>query len=213
MIRSHPLFRLTILVPIFLIGISTLFGQFRTSIVLGYDFFQRYRNPVSSGPSDEGRSSGAVLAAIPLGIEFSVGAPDLSFGIEATCNFSPVALDLHKYKGLGALSFPIIARLNFGAMTGMSRDKMLGFSLGGGLQYNRTELFGLKKSQSLVTRDFFPTYVGELILGGGIGGFTAGLYLRIGGADGSSFSINTGLITRTSMFKKNKPKERPQFQS
>ena len=196
-----------------LAGISTSYAQFRTALVFGYDVFQRYRNPEDSGPSDLGRSSGAILAGIPLGIEVSAGGPDLSFGIEASANFSPLALDLQNYKGLGAISFPLIARLNFGALTGMSKDKLLGFSFGGGVQYNRTELFGLRDGNERVTRTFFSSYMGELIIGGGIGGFTAGLYFRMGAGEGRSFSLNTGIHTRTSLFKKNKTQVKPQFQT
>ena len=44
---------------------------------------------------------------------------------------APLALDINEYKGLGAVAFPVMAKLNFGALSGFS-SKLTGGYLGGG---------------------------------------------------------------------------------
>ena len=57
-----------------------------------------------------------------------------------------------------------------------------GFSVGGGIQYNRTEIFGLRDSfaQQGVVREYFRTYNIQAGAGVGISGFTAEFFARYG---------------------------------
>lgn len=76
-----------------------------------------------------------------------------SIGVQASANLAPLALDINEYKGLGAVAFPVMAKLNFGALSGFS-SKLTGGYLGGGLQWSRTELFGLNSKHRNVERIF-----------------------------------------------------------
>ena len=39
-----------------------------------------------------------------------------------------------------------MAKLNFNGLSGLDREGRLGFSVGGGIQYSKTELYGLDDS-------------------------------------------------------------------
>lgn len=175
-------------------------AQFNAGLVVGADLYQQYTNPVH-GTSTSGRSSGSVGSLI-LGAEVMAGARNFSFGVQASANLAPLALDINEYKGLGAVSFPVMAKLNFGALSGFS-SKFTGSYLGGGLQWSRTELFGLNTKHRDVERDLYRSPFGELGLGGGFGGLTGVFYVRVGFGPDKRRVLNIGITTRMD-FKKNK---------
>jgi hypothetical protein len=171
-----------------------MYGQFSHKMIIGFDFYQKYRNPQESKINDDSRSSGNVILAIPIGYSLAIGKNNVSFSAEASANIAPLAFDAGQYKGLGALS--------------------LGYSIGGGIQFNRTELFGLTKKYNVLERNFFPTYVGELGVGGGVSGLNVILYFRVGAAAQDAFSFNSGLIFNVDLYKtKTKVPKKPKLSS
>ncbi|HMW38618.1 MAG: hypothetical protein K1X68_00320 [Saprospiraceae bacterium] len=185
----------------FLLLIATCVNaQLNAGLVFGADLYQQYTNPVS-GTLTNGRSSGSVGSLI-LGAEVMAGARNFSIGVQASANLAPLALDINEYKGLGAVAFPVMAKLNFGALSGFS-SKFTGAYLGGGLQWSRTELFGLNSKHKNVGRDLYSCPFGELGLGGGFGGLTGVFYVRLGFGPDKRRVLNIGITTRID-FKKNK---------
>jgi hypothetical protein len=178
-------------------------------MILGIDMYQQYKNPTHVSDKGASNSSGAALLSIPFGIQFSYGRNNASVALEAGANISPLAFDVSEYKGLGAVSFPLMAKINFGALTGHSSNRLIGYSLGGGVQLNRTELFGLTDNYKELNRRFFSTYVCEVGFGGGVGGFNAIFYVKIGLNKEEAFSFNSGLVTKTNLFQtKSSPKKK-----
>lgn len=166
-------------------------AQVGLGLVYASDLYQWYANPVVEGV-DAKRSSGAAISSIALGPKLWMGGNSFSFSLEAQANFAPFSFDVNEYKGLGAVAFPLLGKFNFGAASGFNEDKLLGWSIGGGIQYNRTELFGLTQKFDHIERDFFPTYVGEASVNLGIAGFDFAFYLRLGFAEDMARSMNIG---------------------
>ncbi len=154
-------------------------AQFGIGLTASNDFYNIYNNP-EDGIAH--RRNGSVLLNIALGPKIWVGGKTFSVSVESQANLSLLGLAIRDYKGLGAVSFPIMGKLNFGGLSGLNKVMKAGFSVGGGVQYNRTEIFGLTQEfvDRGVTRDFFRTY--NIQIGGGVGisGFTAELFGRYG---------------------------------
>lgn len=197
---------------IFLNSFYPINAQFQTSIIAGIDVYQIYTNPYTK-ESMHSRSSGAVFSGIPIGVQLSHGIKNNGIALEAAANFAPLSLDLQEYKGLGAIGFPILLKYNYGALSGTSTDKLIGYSAGLGVQMNRTEWFGLSKNYPGLKRTFFRTYVLELAVGGGVGGYSMYLYTRIGAGADQALSFNIGILSKTQLFKSRQNKIRPQYQS
>ncbi|MBK7811721.1 MAG: hypothetical protein IPI50_10865 [Saprospiraceae bacterium] len=197
-----------------LIGtIYTLNAQFQSSFILGLDIYQQYRNPSPTGQLKSGQSSGSVVSGVPIGLQFGYSSKNVGIALEISANLAPLALDIQEYKGLGAVSIPLLLKGNFGALTGLSPDKLIGYSIGVGVQFNRTELFGLHKSFQYLERSFFPTLISEAAIGGGIGGFCLYFFARIGVGESQSMSLNFGINTKTSLYKNKQLSQKPNYQS
>ena len=187
------------LVFAFSLGLQLVHGQLGLGLTGSFDLYNVYSNPESNQPATAtfSRRNGAALSSLGLGPKIWVGGKAFSFSVEAVANFSPLGLSIGDFKGIGAVSFPIMGHLNFGGMSSFNKQAKPGFSIGGGIQYNRTELFGLTdefESQG-VTRDFFRTYNVQVGVGGGLNGFTGKFYTRYGfnpSLDGA-WSLNIGL--------------------
>lgn len=175
----------------FLFSISLLRAQVGVGLVYASDLYLRYVNPVEAGV-DAKRSSGAAISSIALGPKIWFGGNSFSFSLEGQANFAPLAFSVAEYKGLGAVSFPLMGKFNFGAASGFNEDKLFGWSIGGGIQYNKTELFGLTDKFEDIERNFFPTYVGESSINVGIAGFDFGFYIRLGFGEDRARSFNMG---------------------
>lgn len=175
-------------------------SQFNGRLILGIDLYQWYRNPHTNSSQLEG-SSGGVLPFI-LGTEIMAGKNNYSIGLEADINLGVFNFDT-EFKGLGALAIPILMKLNYGCLSGFS-TKIIGASIAGGVQFQKTELFGLSSKYDQYERKFFPTYVGQIDLAGGLGGLNFSYYIRIGMNPDKpeAFSLNTGILTRINYFKK-----------
>lgn len=181
----------SILLSLFVYSAAT--AQFGIGGVITNDIYQRYQNP-SDDISYEG--AGSLLLNLGVGPKIWVGGPDFSVSVETQANLGFFGLGLKDYKGLGMVSFPVMAKLNFAGLSALDREGRFGLSIGGGLQWNRTELYYLsdKAEEEGVTRDYFKTYVGEVSYGFGISGFAAQAYLRVGvNPDIEANTLNFGL--------------------
>ncbi len=180
-------------VIVFTFLFSTLNAQFGIGFILGHDLYQKYEN-VEDGIANP--SSGSAVLNLAAGPKIWVGGKKFSFSVESQANWGVFALSLEDRKGLGALSIPIVGRLNFAGLSCLDREGKVGFSLGGGIQYNRTELYGLTEEfiEKGVTRDYFPTYVIQATGGFGVSGFGMQLLVRYGfNPDNDASSLNIGI--------------------
>lgn len=168
-------------------------AQVGLGLVWAGDLYMRYVNPVEAGV-DAKRSSGAAISSLSLGPKLWMGGNNFSFSLEAQANIAPLSFNVSEYKGMGAVAFPLMGKFNFGAASGFNEDRILGWSIGGGVQYNRTELFGLTDKFDDIERSYFATYVGELAIQLGIAGFDAGFYIRMGFGENEARSFNIGYV-------------------
>ena len=111
------------------------------------------------------------------------------------------------------MSFPLLLKANFNGLSGLSKNKLIGFSIGGGIQYSKTELFGLSKKYQELDRSFFPTYVGEIGIGGGVSGSSVVWNTRVGIGKNHAFVFNTGLVFYINYFKQKTKQSQPQLKS
>ncbi|NOT36676.1 MAG: hypothetical protein HOP11_04810 [Saprospiraceae bacterium] len=191
--------RISAFVILCLLSIES-WGQFNGRFIIGCDLYQWYRNPQNNS-SELGGSSGGIFPLV-LGTEFMAGKGNYSFGIQTNANLGIFNFDTD-YKGLGAVAFPFIAKVNYGCLSGFS-SKMIGFSVGGGIQYQRTELFGLSSKFDQYEREFFPTYIGQIEIAGGLGGLNISYYLRMGLNQElkEAFSFNSGVLFSLNYYKR-----------
>lgn len=158
-----------------------------------HDLYNRYANP-SDGIAS--RTAGSALLNVGLGPKMWIGAGDIAISPEVSFMFSPFALSTGNYKGLGAFSIPMLVKLEFLGNSNVNHDGKFGFSLGGGLQWSRTELWYLKDSfeEQGVERSFFRTYVIEADFGYGMSGFDLHLFVRYGWSeDTDAHTLNIGM--------------------
>ena len=149
-----------LIIPVLFLTLQ-LQAQFNIGIVSGYDLYQRYVNPDEG--TGEDRSSGNALLSSAIGLKTWVGTQKVSFSVEAYANFGLLAFNVEEYYGLGAFSFPILAKLNFNGASGLNELEKFGYYFGGGYQINKTEFYGLndKAKDRGLQRPYYPTYVVE----------------------------------------------------
>lgn len=183
--------------------------NFAYGLTLKHDLYNRYANPSDDIAS---RSAGSALLNIGAGPKVWFGANDFTFSPEVSFMFSPFALSTGDYKGIGAFSIPILAKFEFFGNSNMNKDGKFGFSLGGGIQYSKTELFYLKPSfkNEGVQRSFFRTYIIEADIGYGMSGFDAHLFIRYGWSndtDANTLNIGMGYDLNAPKFKRDSDPE------
>ncbi|MBK9734446.1 MAG: hypothetical protein IPO92_05540 [Saprospiraceae bacterium] len=169
-------------------------GQFGYGFTASNDLYHRYVNPKDS--SNTSRSSGSALLNLGLGPKIWIGNPKFSVSLEAQAVIGFLGFATKDYKGLGTVAFPLMAKLNFKGLSTFDREGKLGFSIGGGIQYNRTELYGLSSEfvQKGTIRTYFKTYVVQAGYGFGLSGFTAQGIVRYGfNSETNASSLNIGL--------------------
>lgn len=178
--------------------ISNVHAQVGYGLTVKTELYSRYNNPASENVLNEpAQSAGSALLNLGIGPKLWFGGENIAFSPEAAVIFSPFALSSNDYKGLGALSFPIMAKFHFLGMTNFNRDGKFGFALGAGIQYTRTEIFGLNSSASDigVQRSYFKTYVIEADFGFGLSGFDLHGLIRYGfnnDSDANTISFGIG---------------------
>lgn len=187
----------------------TAYSQIGIGTVRGFDFYQRYKNPVDDIAYP---ASGNAMLNLIYGPKVWIGGKKFSVSIEGHANIGLTSLALKNFKGMGAVSFPVIAKLNFKGLSGFNPGFSNGFSIGGGIQWSKTELYWLsKKYKDLgVTRDFYDVIFGQLEIGIGSFGSDGALYVRYGfNPDNKAKVLNVGMVFSTnSTFKKQMKKER-----
>ncbi len=172
---------------------ANLYGQVGIGFVGGNDIYHRYVNPEDDFG---GRSAGNAILNLHFGPKIWIGGENFSVSVETYANWGATSLSLQDYKGLGDLAFPLIAKANFGGNSAFSSEMRGGWSIGGGYQIARTELYGLNSfaREEGVTRDFYPVFVAEISRGYGFGGAVIELFGRYGWDTGSQAStLNIGI--------------------
>jgi len=182
---------LVTLLTLFIANISN--AQFGIGLTVSNDLYNRYQNPEDDIAYT---GSGSLLLNMGLGPKLWLGGEDFSISAEVQATVGLLGLAVKDYKGLGNASFPIIGRFNFGGLSGLNKEGKFGWSIGGGLQYNRTELYYVSNGfeDQGGTRDMFKTYVGEFAYGFGLSGFTVAGVLRVGyNSETKANTVNLGL--------------------
>lgn len=172
--------------------------QMGMSLYLDYNLYHWSQKPNSLSPEQE--SAGQLLNLIPLGgFGLWIGrAGSTTLGVEGGIEYMPFSFDTKDYKGMGAVSFPVLLRLTqpFSPQAGISPF----IGLGAGLQWNRIDLYGRPSGSQVALNPYFQTRVVELSLGMGSGwhldekqtGLIA-FYVRMGNSPEGAFSMNMGL--------------------
>jgi hypothetical protein len=168
---------------------SQTYAQFGIGFVVGNDIYNRYQNP------DAGSSGNAILN-LHAGPKIWVGGDRFSVSVESHINWGATSFSLGDYKGMGSVAYPLLAKLNFNGNSGFSSELNSGWSIGGGYQFARTELYGVNAdaAEQGIVRELYPVMIGELAYGYGIGGFYAELFGRFGwDPDSNATTLNVGL--------------------
>ena len=174
---------LKLYITIFFVGILSvtyLSAQFGIGLTFNNDIYQRFTNPKDEG--DAYRSAGSAILNLAIGPKIWVGGNNVSLSVEGLAGIGLLGLAVKDYKGMGTAYFPIMAKLNFNGLSALDKEGRVGFFIGGGIQYSRTELYGLREKYALqgVSRSLFPTYVAQAGVGFGISGFALAGTLKYG---------------------------------
>ena len=182
----------TILTILFTINIG--FSQFGYGLTASNDLYHYYQNPADD--TRESTSAGSALLNLGVGPKVWVGAESFSISLEAQATIGFTGFSIRDYKGLGTASFPIMAKFNFGGLSGLDKEGMFGWSIGAGIQYSKTELYSLSDSFEAKggSRPLFRNYVGQVGYGFGMSGFSAHGFVRFGyNPDTNSNALNIGI--------------------
>lgn len=169
-------------------------AQFGYGLTFSNDIYNRYTNPEQDIDVYEG--NGSLLLNLGLGPKIWIGAPKFSFSLETQAKIGLLGLALKDFKGMGNHAIPIIGRFNFGGLTALDKEGKFGWSIGGGIQLNKTELYYTSNEYSDrgIDRNYFRTYVGQIAYGFGLSGFAIQGVLRVGyNPDTKANSFNLGL--------------------
>ncbi len=168
---------------VFFVILSFLISEAKAQVGIGLtastDIYQRFSNPKDDISY---RSAGNVLLNLGIGPKIWFGGEKVSLSLEGQASIALLGLSVGDYKGLGMASFPFLAKLNFNGLSGMDKEGKMGFSIGGGIQYSKTELYYLNGTakDAGITRDYFRTYIAQVGYGFGMSGFGVAGYLRFG---------------------------------
>lgn len=170
---------------------SSVKAQFGIGLAAKWDLYHRITNP-----SDDlaYTSAGSAILNLGLGPKIWLGHPKMSLSVEAIPSIGFLGLAIKDYKGLGTASLPILACLNIKGVSGLDPEGRTGMSIGGGIDYSRTELYGLDpdyKRQG-VSRGWNKTYLVHAGYGFGLQGFGLQGFGRYGfnpDNDASTFSV------------------------
>ncbi len=160
----------------------SLNAQFGYGLTVTNDLYHRYTNPTSNISEKIYESSGNAILNIGVGPKIWIGGSNFSISAEASACIGLTSFAIKDYKGLGTVAFPMLVNLNFKGLSGLDSEARTGFSLGGGIQYTKTELYGLsdKYENKGVKRKLFQTYLINAAYGFGLQGFAAAGFVRYG---------------------------------
>ena len=187
-------------------------AQIGLGTVKGIDLYQKYNNPVDNIAHN---GSGNTLLNFIWGPRVWLGGKSFSISVEAQINLGITSLAIKDYKGLGAVSFPALFKLNYKGLSGFFPGFANGVSLGVGMQWFKTELFYLSDAYKDlgVQRKFNKTYIAQLDFGYGSFGSSGAMYLRYGRNFktkasvfnlGLIFSVNNSFIRKHIKYKKDR---------
>lgn len=170
-------------------------AQIKAGITYGGDFYQRYTNPIIKGDSLL-RSSGNYWLNIAMGPKIWYKGNNYSISVECPVNWGITTFDWQENKGLGSLAYPLLFKYNSGLLEGHKVYGLREFSLGAGIQYNKTEVYGFEnKFTNHPSRGYFRTYIIDLGL------YTHWIfpdlqynYIRIGFGEHQAVSFNFGMM-------------------
>lgn len=165
---------------IVLVSFNLGYSQFGYGATVTNDLYQYYQNP--SDDTGESTSVGNALFNLGAGPKIWVGGNDFSISIEAQAVIGLTAFSASDYKGLGSIAYPMMAKFNFGGLSSMDKEGKFGWSIGAGIQYTKTELYGLSSDFEAKggKRDLFKNYIGQVGYGFGMSGFSAHGFVRFG---------------------------------
>jgi hypothetical protein len=184
------------LLILLLIYSSKSSAQFGYGLTVTNDIYHRYTNPPQTGSAKAYNSAGSVLLNLGVGPKIWVGGKKMSVSGEAQVVWGMFGLAIKDYKGMGTVAYPLMAKLNFNGLSGLDKEGKVGFSIGGGVQYSRTELYGLRDlyQSRNVARGLYKTYIAQVGYGFGLTGFAVAGFVRYGwnkNTDASILSIGT----------------------
>jgi len=194
--RQHSC--LLILSIIIIAPLSAQRIQVGLSMYLDYNLYHWYKKAASH--STLSHSSGQILNLLPMGgMGVWVGKSNgLTIGLEGGLDYMPFSFDTQNYKGLGAISFPVLMRFTQPFSSKSSIAPFLGVGLG--VQWSRTEIYAHPSSIIVPINPYYRTFVAELSIGIGSGWIAdskqTGLiafFIRIGSDGGQAFTLNTGI--------------------
>ena len=191
-----------VLVPVIVflfISLQTLQAQWiHLGYTFGIDLYQRQTLPEGTADPYAGNGTGSAILNLNLGPKIWIGGKNFSFSLEGQASYAPVAFDLDNYRGLGTISFPIMASLNFNGLSTIGKSFGTGFTIGGGIQYTNTDLYFLSEEHKQVPLEnrtgYFPSYFGQVGFGGGGAGLAPYLYVRYGQGPDRSSILNVGIM-------------------
>jgi hypothetical protein len=157
------------------------------------DLYHVYTNPKDNISSPR---SGSAILNLGAGPKLWLGNSKMSVSIEGQVMWGILGLSSKNNKGLGTIAFPVIANLNFKGLSSFEREGKLGFSIGGGIQYSKTELYGLRDEYVVkgVKRSYFQTFILQAGYGFGVNGFDILGFTRYGfHPDTDAKTLNIGL--------------------
>jgi len=172
------------------LGIS----QFGYGLTASNNIYHYYQNPADE--TGKSTSAGNALLNLGVGPKLWVGAEDFSISLEAQATIGLTGFSVKNYKGLGTASFPIMAKFNFGGLSGLDKEGKFGWSIGAGIQYTKTELYYISNSFEELggKRDLFKNFVGQVGYGFGMSGFSAHGFVRFGyDPDNKSKAFSVGI--------------------
>ncbi len=182
-------------VTVFTIMLFTIkiFSQIGFGTVGGIDLYQRYVNPKDDIAYP---AAGNAMLNLIYGPKIWLGTKNISLSLEAQINLGLTSFALKDFKGLGAVSFPIMTKINYKGLTGLLPGYAKGFAIGGGIQYSKTELIFNKSYRNKgVKRGLFKTYIIEIDYGVGSFGSAGYFYFRYGfNNDDDATSLNIGVL-------------------
>jgi len=166
-------------------------------LFINYNLYSWYQRP--STIESPLSSSGQVLNVLPgLGLNFWIGDVDhWIIALEGGIEYLPFALDIDNYKGMGALSIPVLAKVQFPVAKQKSLWLMLHF--GAGAQFLHTDIYNRPEAYQNASNPFFTSIVGELGVHISAVGYArqhlreVELFFRVGAAPFGTVSFNTGL--------------------
>lgn len=188
-----------LLVFMLMISVSFLQAQWvHWGYTFGLDLYQRHTLPHHTSDPFDGRGVGSALLNLNAGPKFWFGGDGFSVSLEGQASYAPFAYDAGNYKGLGAIAFPVMASLNFKGLSTIGKSFGTGFTIGGGVQYTKTELYFLSDEYKEVPPEdkvgYFPVYFGQIGYGGGGAGLAPYFYLRYGQGPDHSTTLSVGLM-------------------